>query len=230
VPFAFSNTKWGATGGVFVGRNVQIGNMVVGVEGDIAGKSVESSYVQPSTTTVAYGPPPVFPFGFSTPTATRADLISGSMRQGVDGSIRPRIGWLVTPWTLLYVTGGVAFNQVSASYGYVSTITYTNLFVLGFVTPQAAVDTLAGAGSVNRTLTGGTVGGGVEFVIARGWKARLEYRWSGFGGLSFDVPLSRTCTGTGCSAVSLPPASTSAHINMGNIAFQTIRAGIGIDF
>jgi opacity protein-like surface antigen len=36
-----------------------------------------------------------------------------SVRQGVDGSIRPRIGYLVNPWMMVYVTGGIAFNHVS---------------------------------------------------------------------------------------------------------------------
>jgi hypothetical protein len=38
------------------------------------------------------------------------------VRQGVDGSIRPRIGYLVNPWMMVYVTGGIAFNHVSAFY------------------------------------------------------------------------------------------------------------------
>jgi outer membrane immunogenic protein len=232
VPFAFSNNKGGFTGGGFIGSTVQFGNIVYGIEGDVAGKTGESSSVQPSSVTVAYSTPSFFSPGFSTPTATRTDLISGSVRQGVDGSIRPRIGYLINPWTMLYVTGGIAFNHVSASYSYSSTITYTNLAIPSSFSPQpqVAVDTLAGSGSVDKTLTGGTVGAGVEFIIAYGWKARLEYRWSGFGNQSFDVPLTRTCTGTGCSAVAQTSASGSAHIDIDRIAFHTIRAGIGFGF
>ena len=233
VPFSFSNTKGGGTGGGFIGTTFQIGNWVIGIEGDIAGKSIETSSVQPTATTVAYGPPPSCCFipGFSTPTATRTDLISGSIRQGTDGSIRPRIGWLVSPWTLVYVTGGVAFEHVSASYTYLSSITYTNLFSSSSLSsPVSAVDTLAGSGSVDKTLTGGTVGGGVEVAIAYGLKVRLEYRWTGFGGQSFDVPLTRSCSGLGCSQVASAPASSSAHIDMGNISFHTVRAGVGFGF
>jgi opacity protein-like surface antigen len=232
VPLAFDNNKGYFTGGGFIGSTVQYGNIVYGIEGDIAGKaSSESSSVQSSTVTVAYSTPVGgFTGGFSNPTATRTDLISGSVRQGVDGSIRPRIGYLINPWTMIYATGGIAFNHVSASYSYASTITYTNLAISGNLSPQVAVDTLAGSGSVDKTLTGGTAGGGVEVIIAPGWKARLEYRWSGFGNLSFDVPLARTCTGAGCAAVVLPGASGTAHIDIGNIAFHTIRAGIGFNF
>ena len=231
VPFAFSNNKGGFTGGGFIGTTVQMGRIVYGIEGDVAGKTGESSYVQPSSVTVAYSTPSVVFFpGFSTPTATRTDLISGSVRQGVDGSIRPRIGYLVNPWLMVYATGGIAFNHVSASYSYASTITYTNLAIPSSFSPQVAVDTLAGSGSVDKTLTGGTVGAGAELALGYGWKARLEYRWSGFGGLSFDVPLTRTCTGTGCAAVALPSASGVAHIDIDHIAFHTIRAGLGFSF
>jgi hypothetical protein len=152
--------------------------------------------------------------GFTTPAATKSTVISGSVRQGVDGSIRPRIGYLINPWTMIYATGGIAFNHVSASYSYASTITYTNLAVNPSFSPQSAVDTLAGSGSVDKTLTGGTVGAGVEFIIGYGLKARLEYRWSGFSGVSFDVPLTRTCTGAGCTAVALPSTSGAAHIDI----------------
>jgi opacity protein-like surface antigen len=231
VPFAFSNNKGGFTGGGFIGTTVQMGRIVYGIEGDVAGKTGESSYVQPSSVTVAYSTPSggFFP-GFSTPTATRTDLISGSVRQGVDGSIRPRIGYLVNPWLMVYATGGIAFNHVSASYSYASTITYTNLALPTTTIPQVAVDTLAGSGSVDKTLTGGTVGAGAELALGYGWKARLEYRWSGFGGVSFDVPLTRTCAGAGCSAVALPSASGVAHIDLDHIAFHTIRAGLGFSF
>ena len=233
VPFAFSANKGSFTGGGFVGSTVQYGNIVYGIEGDIAGKSGnESSSTQSNTEVIAYSTPHDFFFspGFSTPTATKSTVISGSVRQGVDGSIRPRIGYLINPWTMIYATGGIAFNHVSASYSYSSTITYTNLAIPNSFTPQGAVDTLAGSGSVDKTLTGGTVGGGVEFIIGYGLKARLEYRWSGFSGASFDVPLTRTCTGAGCAAVALPPASGSAHIDIDRIAFHTIRAGIGFGF
>ena len=225
VPFSFSNTKGSFTGGGFIGRNVQIGNWVVGVEGDIAGKSnSEASYTQ-ATTTVA-------PYVFSsfTAVATRTDLISGSVRQGTDGSIRPRIGWLLTPWSMLYITGGIAFEHISASYTYFSTITYTNLFSSSSVSPVTAVDTLAGSASFDKTLTGGTVGAGYEVAIAYGLKVRFEYRWTGFGGQSFDVPLARSCSGSGCAVAGLPPSASSAHIDLGNIAFHTFRAGVGFDF
>jgi outer membrane immunogenic protein len=221
----------GFTGGGFIGTTVQYGNIVYGIEGDVAGKTGESSYVQPSSVTVAYSTPAggFFP-GFTNPTATRTDLISGSVRQGVDGSIRPRIGYLVNPWLMVYATGGIAFNHVSASYSYASTITYTNLALPTTTIQQVAVDTLAGSGSVDKTLTGGTVGAGAELALGYGWKARLEYRWSGFGGVSFDVPLTRTCAGAGCAAVALPSASGAAHIDIDHIAFHTIRAGLGFSF
>ncbi len=186
-----------------------------GVEGDIAGKSGESSYVQPTTTTVAYGPTPSGGYfsGFSTPTATRTDLISGSIRQGTDGSIRPRIGYLVTP-----VDTGVSHRRhcLQSCQRFVQLSLHCHVHEpcssCRLQSPQVAVDTLAGSGSVDKTLTGGTIGGGVEFVIAYGLKARFEYRWSGFGGLSFDVPLPERAPASAARLLwrlQLPPARTS---------------------
>jgi outer membrane immunogenic protein len=126
------------------------------------------------------------------------------------------VGLLITPWTLVYVTGGVAFNQVNASFSYSSTATYAGV-------PAGLADTVVGAGSLSKLMTGGTAGGGVEFALGSTWKARLEYRYSSFGGIAFDVPLARTCGGN-CFLPNI--GSTTARVDLGNISSQTVRAGL----
>jgi len=53
--------------------------------------------------------------------------------------------------------------------------------------------------------------------------ARLEYRYSSFGGISFDVPLARTCGGN-CFLPNI--GSTNPRVDLGNISNQTVRAGL----
>ena len=130
------------------------------------------------------------------------------------------MGFLVTPWTLVYFTGGIAFNYVTASFSYLSTVTYAGV-------PGGLVDSVAGAGGLHKTLTGGTVGGGVEFALGANVKARLEYRWSEFGGISFDAPLARTCAGN-CFLPNV--GSTNARSDLSNVSFHTVRAGLGFGF
>src|SRR4030081_1788995 len=70
-------------------------------EGDINWQKGETSHAQNT-------PPPCLSYA----------LFTGSQKQGADGSIRGRLGYLVTPWTLLYATGGLAIGQVSGSFSY----------------------------------------------------------------------------------------------------------------
>ena len=48
----------------------------------------------------------------------RDDVKHGSITQGWDASVRGRFGFLVTPWTLLYATAGVAFGEIKGSFSY----------------------------------------------------------------------------------------------------------------
>ena len=102
-PFSFSGHKASYTIGPFVGYRVQWGNWVVGIEGDWSYKNSESSLSQSSTAAIAV----------TGSNYARTDQFSGSVKQKSDSSIRARVGTLVTPWSLLYVTGGVAFGEIS---------------------------------------------------------------------------------------------------------------------
>jgi opacity protein-like surface antigen len=110
-PFQFSGRPWSATFGVFAGYNAQFGNLVAGVEGDGAWKraSISQTLFVPSTP-VDLG-------------ATRTEAFTGSMTQRWDGSLRLRLGTLVTPWTLAYGTAGGAVGSVCSSFSYAATLT-----------------------------------------------------------------------------------------------------------
>ena len=124
-PFQFSGHKASYTIGPFVGYRLQFGGWVVGLEGDWSWKNSESSLSQSSSTAVAvtttssgfnsFGDPILVT---STNNYLRTDSFAGSVKQKSDSSIRARVGWLVTPWSLLYVTGGVAFSEISGSFAY----------------------------------------------------------------------------------------------------------------
>lgn len=81
------------------------------------------------------------------------------------GSIRARLGYAMDR-TLLYATGGLALAN-----GYVNVV---------------------GVGEESDTLTGWTLGAGVEHAFTDNWSARLEYRYSDYGSIDttlgdFDV-------------------------------------------
>ncbi len=83
-------------------------------------------------------------------------------------TIRGRLGYVNGPW-LFYGTGGVAFAHVHWS-------------------ESSRLDALAGtftaAWDGSKTLTGWVVGGGVEYMLAANWIARVEYLYENFGDIA----------------------------------------------
>jgi outer membrane immunogenic protein len=192
-PFKFSGHPSSFTAGGFAGYREQFGQLVVGIEGDVAWKKATASYVQSGIT-------PLYV----------TETFIGSMTQGWDGSLRGRLGVLLAPALLAYGTSGVAFGNGSGSFNYNAQY--------GSGTSAASV---TGAASWNDFRLGYTLGGGIELDVGMGLKARLEYRFTDFGHISKDVPL----TNTGCGSYS---CGTNAHIDM-NAAFHTVRLGLGVD-
>ena len=96
----------GVIGGGQVGYNWQVDpSWVLGLEADIQGSGERGSA------------------GFSDPYGVGIDCdivcsnVGGTMKVAIDwfGTVRGRVGFLVTPTTLLYGTGGLAFGGINAS-------------------------------------------------------------------------------------------------------------------
>ncbi len=94
-----------------------------------------------------------------------------------DASLRARLGYAITPSLLVYGTGGVAWQHLT---------TTSNCGALCGVV----------SGSDSRTVTGYTVGGGLEAPLGGNWLARGEYRYSDYGTIrqpiNYPAPLSAT--------------------------------------
>jgi outer membrane immunogenic protein len=82
----------------------------------------------------------------------------------VQGSLRARLG-VALDRALLYVTGGAAFAAIDTEYG-----------------------TFVGLDTFNRTRTGWTIGGGIEYALLTNWSLRAEYRYADYGSLR-DFPI-----------------------------------------
>ncbi len=112
-----------------------------------------------------------------------------------DGSLRARLGYLLTPSTLLYGTAGAAWQKFEWS----------------------AFCVLCGpaglGGGDETTRAGWTVGGGVEMAITGNWLARGEYRYSDFG--TFDQVMS-----IGGGPVAFFDVKLATHIFKFGLAYQ----------
>ena len=137
----YSYDTSGFLGGVHAGFNWQASQLVIGVETDLEASGMDGSGLGT--------------LGFSHQTSI--DWL---------GSLRGRVGVLMTPQTLLYLTGGLAYGGVS-------------------------IDKAAGAGaatfaSYSDWRTGWTLGGGLEHAFSPGMTARIEYRYTDLGTVDFS--------------------------------------------
>ena len=243
-PFQFSGHKASYTIGPFVGYRLQFGGWVVGLEGDWSWKNSESSLSQSSSTAVAvtttssgfnsFGDPILVT---STNNYLRTDSFAGSVKQKSDSSIRARVGWLVTPWSLLYVTGGVAFSEISGSFAYsgslfscgTSSASSASSCAGSSSSPLLPTATATTAVTWNDTRVGSTVGAGWESELFRGWKWRAEYRWTDFGDYTKTFGLATRCGSSSSPASSCTSSpSSSVSINLKE-SFHTFRIGLAFD-
>jgi outer membrane immunogenic protein len=80
------------------------------------------------------------------------------------GTVRGRLGWTVTPETMIYATGGLAYGELNDS---------------GNITNGVITDGF----SFSKTSVGWTAGGGVEGHLTGNWTWKVEYLF-----LTLDEP------------------------------------------
>ena len=94
-----------------------------------------------------------------------------------DASLRARFGFLLTPATMAYVTGGAAWQHYEVTSVCAGLAVCAGPF-LGFA-PAIVTN--------SRTKAGWTIGGGIETALWGNWLARGEYRYADFGTSSFTI-------------------------------------------
>jgi outer membrane immunogenic protein len=139
----------GFTGGGQIGYNWQASSVtVVGLEADFDYFGLRGS----STSGAVY--PCCAPTAFTITQSVKTDWLA---------TFRARLGYLVTPNALLYVTGGGAVTDLKGTFGFTDTFAAAN---------ESA--------SFSSTKLGWTVGGGVEWTLWSGWTAKAEYLFVSF--------------------------------------------------
>jgi len=201
-----ANTDFAAfIGGGQVGYNYQFSpRFVAGIEADIQGTVGNGG--SPSFSSVARG------------ALNPANTYSGNgyASQSFDylGTVRARVGFLLTPTLLAYGTGGLAYGWTNLSHT-----------VFGTVTNGSGALTGVSYGSVNasQTQTGWTAGGGLEWAFAPDWSAKLEYLYYDLGSYNISAQTQGVTLKTGASAngVSLVNGQFYGHI---------VRVGLNYHF
>jgi outer membrane immunogenic protein len=142
------------TGGGQIGYNLQVSSLLLGVEADLNYNGLNAT---DSLTRALPGPSFVGTFAHSV--STKLDWF---------GTVRGRLGILVTPDWLWYATGGLAYGHVSSNTS---------------ATFSFASDTYVGSYTASRA--GWTVGGGTEWAFDRNWSLKAEYLYVDLGSFSY---------------------------------------------
>lgn len=157
----------GFIGGAQLGYNWQTGNWVYGVETDIQGIASGSGSSSRSGALVPVG----FPAELIVSTVTAAKSIDYL------GTVRARVGTLVSPAILAYATAGLAYGGVSAG----TFIMQTN---------QPFPPAFFSSGQVSDTRLGWTAGVGAEWMFLQRWSVKAEYLHYDLGRVTYaDSPL-----------------------------------------
>jgi outer membrane immunogenic protein len=169
----------GVIGGGQFGYNWQHKDWLFGLEADIQG-SAQTGSAAAACAGGSLGAPPASLFsacapghiGDTTPNNVAALPVFDTLSQSLDwfGTVRGRIGPTITPTIVGYVTGGLAYGQVSTT----NTVSGTNL-----VGPQGVngVGVFPVAASATNTAiqVGWTIGAGVEGALRDNWTCKIEY-------------------------------------------------------
>jgi outer membrane immunogenic protein len=160
---AQSNNPAGFIGGAEAGGNVQWNMFVTGVEADFnylgLRKSTSSSGAYPCC-----GP-------------TTGFIVNSSISTSWLATVRGRLGVANNGW-LFYATGGAAFTDFKASFGFTD-LCGTYLACGGFGYPPGFE-----AASISNIKAGYAVGGGVETHLSGNWTLKAEYLYVGFGNVT----------------------------------------------
>jgi outer membrane immunogenic protein len=187
----------GFLGGAQFGYNYMLSpTFLAGIESDIQGSSLRNNA---ATTTAAPVPGSGFTFQTAIATSRSLDYI---------GTIRGRLGAVVTPGMLVYVTGGLAYGGVKSS------------TAIGQVAPGGGEPATATAGSFSDTRAGYTVGVGGEWMFMSKWSVKAEYLYYDLGSANYGTGISGFDTGpTNFPGFGVASVATTTHVHFdGNIA------------
>lgn len=189
LPASLDTRQSGWFGGAQLGYNWQVGQFLFGVETDFQGGDINGSASQTLTLS-----PLGVPLGLG---ASAEDELKWF------GTLRARLGFLVSDRALIYATGGLAYGKVEHS-------------ASATLTAPAPFGVAAGS-SVSDTKTGYVVGGGIEYAILPKWTIKTEYLYVDLG--SIGTTYGATVLGTNIN-----------YASHSDLTYHLVRAGINYRF
>jgi outer membrane immunogenic protein len=193
-------------GGGQIGYNYQLARIVLGVEADLQGTAGNTS------TTAARS---VTPAGAGGTFSVTTSSLAVQTRLDYVGTLRGRLGTLLTPALLFYGTGGFAYGQVT------SRAEIDQFFSSPNGIAQSSSDSSNGVFSATRA--GWTLGGGLEWMLTPNWIARLEYLHYDLGSVTYDA-------GARSAVEPFGPLLFWQHASNATTAFRYDVVRVGLNF
>jgi outer membrane immunogenic protein len=186
----------GASTGVHFGYNRQfLSSYVLGVEGDLSWTDTKSSLSKTWISTDPVAHPGGLRPGAATSLSSQEDWIS---------TVRARFGYVLTPSTMVYATGGAAWAQVNNS-----------------ALAHNETSSFVSSASTTRVAPGWVAGGGVEVALGSNWSLRGEY-------LHYDLKTSDS-PANNISFQGNPILFRSTY-TWGNTTIESVRGGLSYKF
>jgi outer membrane immunogenic protein len=171
-----ANSGWssvnqsGFIGGLQAGYNYLLAKkIVVGVETDIQGSTMQGAGSYNGTAKTDY-----FNTRLNHLQYVQYMVSNGDIQAGMNwfGTLRGRLGYLITPSLMAYGTGGLSYGGVYAQTNFISSsnIVNSNIDVGSIVYAQM----LSGKGQAANSLLGWNAGAGVEWMLMSNWSLKTE--------------------------------------------------------
>lgn len=157
-------------GGGQIGYDWQFnGGFLAGIEADIQGVAAGNN----NTAVTTLAPTPLSAEGLNLLTS-----VASGKTLDFFGTVRGRLGYLITPTLLVYATGGLAYGGATSTTNFFQTVPNDSTGYLLIGANQARYA---------QTRVGWTAGGGLEWMFWPQWSARIEYLFYDLGAVAYPV-------------------------------------------
>ena len=212
----------GFIGGGQVGYNYQWGsNIIVGIEADIQGSTIGGSgqYSGVGLDVYRMG-------AMNMPHANRQVIGSANIQGNLDwfGTVRGRLGYLITPNLLVFGTGGLTYGGATANANYTSV---TNWINTGMIRDYTQVGW--GNGNGSNTLVGWNAGGGLEWMFMQNWSVKAEAFYYDLGNFNISGYAITPASGGAYQMGRVVPDSQVLYPNT-RINFNGVIARAGVNY
>lgn len=196
-PLGGSLSNVGVLGGGQAGFNWQFGAFVAGVEADVQGSTL-GSYKNLA--------------GAALEPATQALLTTTtSLNKSLNylGTVRGRLGYLVTPTLLAFGSGGLAYGGMN----------FSNAVFISSANPNFTPAALSA--QFNDAKIGWAAGGGLEWMFRPDWSAKVEYLYYDLGAQTAAINFAAAPTNGAATLLYAAGYRSSVRFNG-----HAVRAGI----